>query len=141
MVTLASMLILLAGAITVGQDPVEKRVFVLPHGLEAVGKSIDLPAPDGQSGADQKSYAAQTVWLRSVRRRIEPLVAHEAQAPRDMANGQASEKRQHGEVVIIKEWGPLRAAFEREGRQFESLSGVLKTRHDIAMNAIRNLKG
>ena len=139
---LASTLMVLGSAMTVGQDPVEKKVFVLPHVLEAVVTAIDQPAPPGLSAADQKSYAAQTEWLKSVRSRLEPLAAkYDVKAPRDAATGQATGKRQHGSVVIIKEWGPLKATLEREGHQFDALSGVLKARHDIAMNAIRNLKG
>ncbi len=139
---LASMVMVLGSAMAVGQDPVEKKAFVLPHVLEAVVTAIDQPAPTGLSAADQKSYAAQTEWLKSVRSRLEPLAAkYDVTAPRDVATGQATGKRQHGSVVIMKEWGPLKATFEREGHQFDALSGVLKARHDIAMNAIRNLKG
>ncbi len=139
---LGSILMVLGSAINAGQDPAEKKVLVLPHILEAVGKAIDQPAPAGLSAADQKSFAAQTEWLKSVRSRIEPLVAkYDVKPPRDAATGQASEKRQHGPGPIIKEWGPLQSTFEREGHQFDAVQGVLKTRHDIAMNAIRNLKG
>jgi type VI secretion system secreted protein Hcp len=31
---------------------------------------------------------------------------HEIRSPRDVATGQASGKRQHGPVIITKEWGP-----------------------------------
>jgi hypothetical protein len=139
---LASLSVVLAGALMVGQDPVAKKVFVLPHVLEAVGKAIDLPAPAGLSAADQKSYEAQTVWLKSVRTRIGPLAAAEQSVitPRDPATGQASGKRQHG-TVIVRGWDPLQKTFETESRQFETLQGVMKARHEMAMNAIRNLKG
>lgn len=39
--------------------------------------------------------------------RIEALgVTYEVRSPRDAASGQASGKRQHGPIVITKEWGP-----------------------------------
>ncbi|MFN0181524.1 MAG: hypothetical protein ACKVZ0_22160 [Gemmatimonadales bacterium] len=140
--TLAATLLVLAGTTLDGQDPAAKKVFVLPHVLEAVGKAIDTPAPAGLSAADQKAYAAQTVWLRSVQTRIQPLAAeYSVKAPRDVATGQSSGKRQHGPGVIVRGWDPLQKAIEDESRQFETLSGLLKARHDIAMNAIRNLKG
>lgn len=138
---LVAALMVLGSATTVGQDPVAKKAFVLPHVLEAIGQAIDQPVPAGLSAADQKSYAAQTVWLKSVRSRLEPLAAKEIKAPRDVATGQSSGKRQHGSVVLIKEWTPLQKTFEQEGHQFDTLQGLLKARHDIAMNAIRNLKG
>lgn len=139
--TLASMLLVLSSAITVGQDPADKRQFVAPHVLEAIGKAIDLPAPDGLSAAEQKRYVAQTEWLQSVRARIEPLAKSDIKVPRDRATGQASGRRMHGPGPVLKEWGRLQQTLEAEGHQFETLSGVLKTRHDMAMAAIRNLKG
>lgn len=138
----ATMLMVLGSAITVGQDPVDKKAFVLPHVLEAVATAIDQPAPKGLSAADQRSYAAQTVWLKSVQDRLKPLAAaSDVTVPRDVATGQSSGKRQHGEVKITKEWRALQNTFEQESHQFDALQGALKARHDIAMNAIRNLKG
>jgi len=32
--------------------------------------------------------------------------AHQIQSPRDVATGRASGKRQHGPIVVAKEWGP-----------------------------------
>jgi hypothetical protein len=41
---------------------------------------------------------------------------------------------------LTKELGALRVTVESESRQFTSVSNVLKTRHDTAMNSIRNMK-
>lgn len=123
------------------QDPIEKKTFSFPHVLETIGKAIDQPMPGGLGAEDQKAYLAQTEWLKSVRRRMEAISGtSEVTAPRDVATGQATGKRQHGSVVIVKEWGPLRSAIEEESRQFNTLSNASKVRHDIAMNAIRNIK-
>lgn len=136
-----SILMALGTAIAVGQDPVEKKVFTLPRVLEAVGKGIDQPMPAGLTVSDQKSYAAQTEWLKTVRTRIEPLAEkYDVKAPRDAATGQASGKRQHGPGPILKEWGPLQKTIEQESQQFSTMNPVLKTRHDMAMSAIRNMK-
>ncbi len=138
----ATILMVLGSAITVGQDPVAKKAFVLPHVLEAVATAIDQPAPKGLSAADQRSYAAQTAWLKTVQDRLKPLAAaSDVTVPRDAASGMPTGKRQHGSLVIVKEWGVLQTTFERESHQFDALQGVMKARHDIAMNAIRNLKG
>ena len=141
MSTLASMLLVLGSAITLGQDPADKRQFVAPHILEAVGKAIDLPAPAGLTPGEQKRYAAQTEWLKSVRARIEPPAASDIKVPRDPATGQASGRRMHGPGPVSKEWGRLQQTFEQEAHQFDDLTGALKARHDMAMAAIRNLKG
>ncbi len=138
---LASMLLVLTSAITVGQDPATKKEFVAPHILEAIGKAIALPAPTGLTPGERKRYAAQTEWLKTVRTRLEPLAQSEVTAPRDMATGQASGRRLHGPRLVTNELGRLQQTFEQEGHQFDDLSGELKARHDMAMAAIRNLKG
>lgn len=136
-----SILLALGVTVTAGQDPTEKKAFVLPHVLEAVGQAIDTPAPKGLSAADQKAYAAQTEWLKSVKKRIEPLAAEsDVKTPRDPATGQASGKRQYQPVLIRKKWETLQATIEQEARRYENLQGAMKARHDIAMNAIRNMK-
>lgn len=141
MTPFGSIVLAISTVFALGQDPVEKKTFPLPHVLEAVGKAIDQPAPTGLNVADQNAYAAQTEWLKSVRKRIEPLaLRNEPNAPRDVATGQASGKRQHG-ALPIKEWRALQATFEQEARRFDQLQGRLKARHEMAMNAIRNLKG
>lgn len=107
-----------------------------------MGKAIEQPAPDGMGPEDQESYLAHTQWLKTVRSRVEALaLKHDVKAPRDVATGQSSGKRQHGSVVIVKEWEALQSTIEQESRRFNTLSNASKARHDIAMNAIRNLKG
>ena len=138
---LASMLLVLTSAITAGQDPATKKEFVAPHILEAIGKAIALPAPAGLTPGEQRRYAAHTEWLKTVRARLEPLAQSEVTAPRDAATGQATGRRMHGPGPVIKEWGRLQQTFEQEAHQFDDLTGALKARHDMAMAAIRNLKG
>lgn len=134
--------LLLFGAVTaLGQEPTQRKTFSLPHVLEAVGEAIDVPMPAGLNAADQQVYAAHTDWLKSVRRRVEVLKSEsDAAAPVDAAAGQSSEKRQYAPVKIIKQWGRLQATIEEESRKFNTLSNASKARHDIAMNAIRNMK-
>lgn len=58
-------------------------------------------------------------------------------SPRDLQSGQASGKRQH-------QWTPelqtVYDAVQMESRKFQTLSNAQKSRHDVAMNAIRNMK-
>jgi cytochrome c556 len=114
-----------------GQEPTEKT-FTIPHVLEVVGKAADQPMPRGLSAADQKSYAAQTEWLKSVRSRVEDLGVK--------AGIMATDRRQYDPIKFQKEVAALQKAVEAESRQFTMLSNVMKTRHDTAMNAIRNMK-
>jgi hypothetical protein len=155
--TLAFLLTLVAGvgplaaqtptpATTPATTPAERASFTLPHVLDTVGKLIDQPMPKGLSPADQKAYAAQTAWLKTVRSRLQALNTKSAvadaqvTAPRDAASGQATGKRQHKPMVLHTEITTLQQSVEGESKQFTATSQVLKARHDIAMNAIRNLK-
>lgn len=168
---------LTAAAPLTAQDPAERKTFTLPHVLEVVGQAIDQPVPAGLSAADQRAWAGQTEWLRSVRSRLEaygvktgaiaPRDAASGQAtgkrvaaPRDAASGQATGKRvaaprdaASGQATGKRVAAPgdstgtdgeletLRQGIEREGQKYTTLSNVMKTRHDVAMNAIRNMKG
>jgi hypothetical protein len=132
-------LLVLGSSSASGQELAQRKTLALPHVLEAVGQAIDMPMPAGLSAADQQAYAAHTEWLKSVRRRVEVLKSNVA-APADAAGEQSSEKRQHGAITITKQWERLQATIEEESRKFNTLSNASKARHDIAMNAIRNMK-
>ena len=118
--------------------------------LAALKKLIDAPAPAGLSEKDRAEYASHTAWIKSAYDRV--ITAREAgsgmatgkvadngvKSPRDVATGQSSGKRQHG--VPAADIVRLRGTFETESRRFQTLSNASKARHDIAMNAIRNMK-
>ena len=125
-----------------GQEPTERKAFVLPHVLEALDQAIVQPAPAGLSAGEGKAYGAETEWLKGARRRIEQLGTRVGIiAPRDASTGMATgRRRQYQPVEIAKEIEALKAALERESRQFNTLSNASKSRHEIAMNAIRNMK-
>jgi hypothetical protein len=123
------------------QDPTEKKTYTVPHVLEVVGKTIAQQAPTGLSAADQKSYSAQTEWLKSVRTRVEAMGTKTGVlTSRDAATGQASGRRQYEPIQVQKEIEALQKAIEAESRQFTALSNVMKTRHDTVMSAIRNIR-
>jgi hypothetical protein len=123
------------------QDSTAKRVFVLPHVLEKIDAAISQPVPSGLSPADAKSWAAETAWLKSAKSRIESVgIEYGVLAPRDRATGMATGRRQYRPAEISKSVDSLRAVLEAESRKFNTLSNASKARHDIAMNAIRNMK-
>jgi hypothetical protein len=121
---------------------------------------IDQPAAVTLSKEDLAAYQKQTEWLKSVLTRLE--VSTGVKAPRDVATGQASGKRQatagdvvsprdaasgmptgkrqHKPMMMTPELESFFGAVENESRQFNTLSNASKARHDIAMNAIRNMK-
>ena len=129
------------GHAAIGQEPTQRKAFVLPHVLEALDQSIAQPAPPALNDADARSYAAETEWLKSARTRIEQLSSQAGVTPaREASSGMATGRRQYQPIIIRKDIEALKATLEQESRQFNTLSNASKARHDIAMNAIRNMK-
>lgn len=61
--------------------------------------------------------------------------------PRDNATPMPSERRKSTPAEITKSVDSLRVVLETESRQFNTISNASKSRHDITMNAIHNMKG
>ena len=120
------------------------------EGLATLKKLIDAPAPAGLSEKDRAEHMSLTAWVKSAYDRV--IAARDGgsgmasgkgaelnvMSPRDVATGQSSGKRQHG--IRAQDMVRLQADFETESRKFQTLSNASKARHDIAMNAIRNMK-
>lgn len=135
-------LTLCVGAISTAaaQDLEVRRSFSIPHVLERVTSAIDQPMPEGLAPAEQRRYAAQTQWLESVRNRIEAMAIRTGVVqPRDQVSGRATGRRA-SQAEVQKEIDTLQKTLETESRRFTTLSNVMKARHDVAMNAIRNMK-
>ncbi|MEQ1693504.1 MAG: hypothetical protein ABMA00_19605 [Gemmatimonas sp.] len=152
---LAAALVSLAPSVSRADDASSPSVVAMQEDVEVVLKRlIDAPTPAGMSDKDRAEYASHSAWIKSAYDRIR--TAREAgsgmatgkvaatgavsgvQAPRDVATGQSTGKRQHG--VSPRDIVKFQTTIETESRKFQTLSNASKVRHDIAMNAIRNMK-
>ena len=124
--------------------------------LVTLKRLLDAPAPNGLTAAERAEYVRHTAWIQDAYQRIvtardratgmatgrragtTEATSGSISTPRDAATGQATGKRQHGapNTVLAK----LTSDLEQEARQFNTLSNASKARHDIALNAIRNMK-
>jgi hypothetical protein len=124
---------------------------------------IEEPAPAGLSPQDVPVYQAHTEWLKSVVARLEHTIksprdastgqasgrqaggppsaqpSAEVTAPRDQATGKASGQRQVT-TVLSPDMDLLMKKIQEESRQYDALTNLMKTRHEAAMSAIRNIK-
>ncbi len=124
------------------QEATTRKSYPIPHVLEVTRVAIAAPAPKGLSAAEAQAYADETSWLITVRDRLEAAaVKYDLVSPRDPASGMATGKRQHKPMDITIHFDAMRKTFEAEGKRFNTLSNASKARHDMAMNAIRNMKG
>lgn len=117
------------------------RTYSVPQVLEVVGKAVDQPAPAGLNAADRQAWAAQTEWLRGVRDRLKAITDSSGSPPSGERVSGTAPARQGSPATQAQRVEEFRKAIETEGRRFNTLSNASKARHDIAMNAIRNMKG
>jgi bifunctional pyridoxal-dependent enzyme with beta-cystathionase and maltose regulon repressor activities len=110
--------------------------------IDGVTKELDRlivqAGPRKMTLDEQAAWRAQSDWLKSVRSRLADY--HEkltAAFGRELPNGAAMVDEM---AAMNMQFLALREASEKESRKFQTLSNASKARHDIAMNAIRNLR-
>lgn len=100
--------------------------------LEVMDSLIQHPAPRALLRPGDAAVAAeQTAWFKSLRDRLTTMLSL-VRTPAERVAPPAP--------VDDKNIKALQSESTAEAVKFTSLSNVLKTRHDIAMNAIRNMK-
>jgi hypothetical protein len=102
----------------------------------AIGILNDLVAetpPGGLSRPERAAYDRHTAWLLDVRDRLE---AHVGLRNQVSGSGMVAEMTR-----MNQEFLELQQAVQSESRKYQTLSNASKARHDVAMNAIRNMKG
>lgn len=123
------------------QELEARRTFSVPHVLEVTRTLMEQAEPSGLSVGQRRMWIQHTEWLKSVHARLEELALQGGVIePRDKASGMATGRRTHEPIRFKRELGTLQKTLLEEARKFETLSNVMKTRHDTAMNAIRNMK-
>jgi hypothetical protein len=100
--------------------------------LEVVDSLLTHPAPrNALRVADVAVATEQATWFKSLRDRLTTLLTM-VQTPAQRVARPAP--------VDDKNIKALQEEATAEAVKFTSISNILKTRHDIAMNAIRNMK-
>jgi hypothetical protein len=110
------------------------EAITIKQGLATLKGLIDQPAPDGLNAADQAQWKSQTDWLTSAYERLSVLTARES------SSGMATGRKASPDATTAAKLEELKATLARESRKFQTLSNASKTRHDMAMSAIRNVK-
>ena len=110
----------------------EDRNPTVIRALEVIDSLLAHPvAPAGVGAAERGVVVEQAAWFRSLRDRLASLLSL-VQTPTERAAVPAP--------VDSKNIKALQEEATAEAVKFTSISNVLKTRHDLAMNAIRNMK-
>jgi hypothetical protein len=95
------------------------------------------PPPAGITPTAAQEYQQHSEWLMSVRDRLRAHLADRDAAMSTMTEIPDAVQRM---AAMNMQFLALQEAVQMESRKFQTLSNASKARHDIAMNAIRNLR-
>ena len=95
------------------------------------------PAPTGITPDVAREYQLHAEWLASVRERLR---AHLADRDAALSTPTAPSDAPRRMTAMNMQFLSLQDAVLSESRRFQTLSNASKARHDVAMNAIRNMK-
>lgn len=99
--------------------------------LAVLDSLIPIRTPASSSAADQRVWAEQTEWLKTIKGRIETLLSLVVTPAESVAVPAPVERKN------IK---ALQEEAEQESGKLVLSSAALRARHDVAMAAIRNMK-
>lgn len=109
----------------------KERADAIDGVTQELDRLIVQAGPRKMTLDEQAAWRAQSDWLKSVRSRLADyrgkLMRQDTAMVEEMA-------------AMNMQFLALRQASEKESRKFQTLSNASKARHDIAMNAIRNLR-
>ncbi len=114
---------------------VVKLISALQQAATTIREQAGRPMGDGLTAEQQKNYALQTALLSSIADRLGDLGGNFGDTP-GLNGGDMMQKM----AAMNMQFLALQEATQNELRKFQTLSNASKARHDIAMNAIRNLK-
>jgi hypothetical protein len=126
-----------SGSLTRSESELNLRTRL--NELENILKSVEWePKRESAQQMTKEQHDTEvewSKWMLSVRKRLK-AISKDIQAVLVLK----PEERARGSKLILEQMKILTDGLEAEGRKFQSLSNASKARHDVAMNAIRNLK-
>jgi len=123
-------------------DAARLRLSGVQTVIETLDAQIATPPPKGLTAAQLLEWKEHGAWLSSVRERYANFLAENGGAFGDSAGlaGTAGADLTKKMAQMNMQFLSLQEATQMESRKFQTLSNASKARHEIAMNAIRNLK-
>lgn len=137
-------LLTLASASHAGGDPKKQvadiytkqrddRTTLLTTLTKTLDSAINIPPPNTLTKSQLDEWRKQTGWLMDIRKKM----SDHKKALGILKQGETMET--HMAQMNIQ-FLALQEATQMESRKFQTLSNASKARHDIALNAIRNMK-
>ncbi len=120
-------------------DAARIRLSAVQAAIETLDAQIALPMPRKLTPAEATEWKEHGAWLSGVRGRFATFLAENGGAFGDtpgLSGGDMVKKM----AQMNRHFLALQEATQMESRRFQTLSNASKARHDIALNAIRNMK-
>ena len=123
-------------------DAAKIRLSGVQAAVATLDTQIALAPPRGSTAAQLSEWQEHGTWLSSLRERYANFLVENGGAFGDSAGLTGT----RGADLVKKlaqmntQFVALQEATQMESRRFQTLSNASKARHDIAMNAIRNMK-
>jgi flagellar biosynthesis chaperone FliJ len=112
-----------------------KQIASLEQAAATIREQASKSMGDGLTAEQQKNYALQTTLLCSIADRLGELAGNFGDTP-GLNGGDMMQKM----AAMNMQFLALQEATQKNLRKFQTLSNASKARHDIALNAIRNMK-
>ena len=122
-------------------DAARARLSAVQAAIEVLDRQIAIPPPK-LLAAQLAEWKEHGEWLSSVRTRFATFLAENGGAFGDTPGlaGVAGADMTKKMAQMNMQFLALQEAVQAESRRFQTLSNASKARHEVAMNAIRNLK-
>ncbi len=123
-------------------DAARIRLSSVQTAIDLLDTQVAMPAPPKLTPAQIVEWKEHGAWLASVRERYANFLAQNGGAfggtPGLVGTAGADMAKQMAQMNT--QFLALQEATQTESRRFQTLSNASKARHDIALNAIRNMK-
>ena len=122
-------------------DAARLRLSGVQAAVRTLDQQIALPRPAGLTRSQVYEWNEHGVWLASLRERYANFLAENGGNFGDTAGLKTASADLTKQMAAMNmQFLKLQDATQMESRRFQTLSNASKARHEIAMNAIRNMK-
>lgn len=120
------------------QAKLEKNVAIAKSAAKVFLELADKKPPKGHSDQQKEGWERQTSFFKTGSRQLDGLAAKGDALLAKVKSHKASLVEEMAKMNL--QFLALQEATQMESRKYQTLSDASKARHDIAMNAIRNMK-
>jgi hypothetical protein len=122
-------------------DAARLRLSGVQTAIRTLDEQIALPRPVGLTRAQVYEWQEHGAWLSSLRERYANFLAENGGAFGDSAGLRTAGADLTKQMAAMNiQFDRLQETTQTEARRYQTLSNASKARHEVAMNAIRNLK-